>query len=190
MVVHCGSTVMPRVAVRRTACVVPDARLRDPHLDFNPIMILFLMPFGPPEGALMRRHVGGTGCGARGRERTLLPHPGGAGSSARRPLRAARQEHGHRGPTARHALRGKTRRPAGETDGTRKARPGAVRKTPAMARHEAPASLERERGTERTMVAPPGAPSPSPLRGDRKRRRRTRRRKEYGRCRSPMLFDN
>jgi hypothetical protein len=31
----------------------------------------------------------------------------------------------------------------------------------AMARHEAPASLERERGTERTMVAPPGAPSPS-----------------------------
>src|SRR6185295_4866777 len=128
-------------------------------------MILFLMPFGPPEGALMRRHVGGTGCGARGRERTLLPHPGGAGSSARRPLRAARQEHGHRGPTARHALRGKTRRPAGETDGTRKARPGAVRKTPAMARHEAPASLERERGTERTMVAPPGAPSPSPLRG-------------------------
>ena len=128
-------------------------------------MILFLIPFGPPEGALMRRHVGGTGCGARGRERTLLPHPGGAGSSARRPLRAARQEHGHRGPTARHALRGKTRRPAGETDGRRKARPGAVRKTPAMARHEAPASLERERGTERTMVAPPGAPSPSPLRG-------------------------
>ena len=60
----------------------------------------------------------------------------------------------------------KTRRPAGETDGTRKARPGAVRKTPAMARHEAPASLERERGTERTMVAPPGAPSPSPLRGE------------------------
>ena len=129
-------------------------------------MILFLLPFGPPEGALMRRHVGGTGCGARGRERTLLPHPGGAGSSARRPLRAARQEHGHRGPTARHALRGKTRRPAGETDGRRKARPGAVRKTPAMARHEAPASLERERGTERTMVAPPGAPSPSPLRGE------------------------
>ena len=75
----------------------------------------------------------------------------------------------------------KMRRPAGTTDGTRKARPGAVRKTPAMARHEAPASLERERGTERTMVAPPGAPSPSPLRGDRKRRRRTRRRKEYGR---------
>jgi len=36
----------------------------------------------------------------------------------------------------------------------------------AMARHEAPASLERERGTERTMVAPPGAPSPSPLRGE------------------------
>ena len=59
----------------------------------------------------------------------------------------------------------KMRRPAGITDGTRKARPGAVRKTPAMARHEAPASLERERGTERTMVAPPGAPSPSPLRG-------------------------
>ena len=59
----------------------------------------------------------------------------------------------------------KMRRPAGTTDGTRKARPGAVRKTPAMARHEAPASLERERGTERTMVAPPGAPSPSPLRG-------------------------
>ena len=27
----------------------------------------------------------------------------------------------------------------------------------AMARHEAPASLERERATERTMVAPPGA---------------------------------
>ena len=59
----------------------------------------------------------------------------------------------------------KMRRPAGTTDGTRKARPGAVRKTPAMARHEAPASLERERGTEQTMVAPPGAPSPSPLRG-------------------------
>jgi hypothetical protein len=35
----------------------------------------------------------------------------------------------------------------------------------AMARHEAPASLERERATERTMVAPPGAPSPSRLRG-------------------------
>jgi hypothetical protein len=35
----------------------------------------------------------------------------------------------------------------------------------AMARHEAPASLERERGTKRTMVAPPGAPSPSRLRG-------------------------
>src|SRR6185295_9048053 len=35
----------------------------------------------------------------------------------------------------------------------------------AMARHEAPASLERERGTERTMVAPPDAPSPSRLRG-------------------------
>ncbi len=62
----------------------------------------------------------------------------------------------------------KMRRPAGTTDGTRKARPGAVRKTPAMARHEAPASLERERGTERTMVAPPGAPSPSPLRGGQK----------------------
>jgi hypothetical protein len=40
----------------------------------------------------------------------------------------------------------KTRSPTGETDGTRKARPGAVRKTPAMARDEAPASLERERG--------------------------------------------
>src|SRR4029077_10204469 len=43
--------------------------------------------------------------------------------------------------------------------------PGAVRKTPEMARHEAPASLERERGIGQTMGAPPGAPSPSPLRG-------------------------
>ena len=108
----------------------------------------------------MRRHAGGTGCGARGRERTLLPHPGGAGSSARRPLRAWPP-----GPDRPPCASPKMRRPAGTTDGTRKARPGAVRKTPAMARHEAPASLERERGTERTMVAPPGAPSPSPLRG-------------------------
>src|SRR6478735_4699746 len=38
----------------------------------------------------------------------------------------------------------------------------------AMARHEAPASLERERGTERTMVAPPGAPSPSRFAWDEK----------------------
>ena len=43
-------------------------------------MIIFLMVFGPPEGALMRRHAGGIGCGARGRERTLLPHWGGAGA--------------------------------------------------------------------------------------------------------------
>ena len=28
----------------------------------------------------MRRHAGGIGCGARGRERTLLPHSGGAGA--------------------------------------------------------------------------------------------------------------
>ena len=28
----------------------------------------------------MRRHAGGVGCAARGRERTLLPHSGGAGA--------------------------------------------------------------------------------------------------------------
>ena len=64
----------------------------------------------------MRRHAGGTGCGARGREGTLLPHSGGAGSSARRPIRAARQEHGHRGPTAR--LRFAQNAKAGGDNGT------------------------------------------------------------------------
>ena len=41
--------------------------------------------------------------------------------------------------------------------------------------------LERECGITRTMVAPPGAPSPSYLRGTEEGLRRTRRRKETGR---------
>jgi hypothetical protein len=61
----------------------------------------------------------------------------------------------------------------------RKARPGAVRKTPAnkprlrklvwVARRAAPRGLERDRGHTKTMVAPLGAPSPSPWRGDKRR---------------------
>ena len=58
----------------------------------------------------------------------------------------------------------------------RKARPGAVRKTPAneprlrklvwVARRAAPRGLERDRGHTKTMVAPLGAPSPSLWRGE------------------------
>lgn len=103
-------------------------------------MILFLMMSGPPEGALMRRHVGGIGCGARGRERTLLPHPGGAGAPPggqyEPPARSMATRGRHR-PAHDFARCAKPAR--GTTDGSRKARPGAVRKTPAMARHEAPA---------------------------------------------------
>jgi hypothetical protein len=66
-------------------------------------------------------------------------------------------------------------------DGPRKARPGAVRKTSAMARREAPAFSRGNAAHHRTMVAPPGAPSPSYLRGTEEGLRRTRRRKETGR---------
>src|SRR4029077_10278389 len=61
----------------------------------------------------------------------------------------------------------------------RKARPGAVRKTPAnkprlrklvwVARRAAPRRLERDRGHTKTMDAPLGAPSPSLWRGDKRR---------------------
>ena len=59
----------------------------------------------------------------------------------------------------------------------RKARPGAVRKTPAnkpglrklvwVARRAAPRGLERDRGHTITMVAPLGAPSASLWRGEK-----------------------
>ena len=58
----------------------------------------------------------------------------------------------------------------------RKARPGAVRKTPQMSpdcaslsgwrAERRPVFPRGNAGTSRTMVAPPGAPSPSSLRGD------------------------
>jgi len=103
-------------------------------------MILFLVMSGPPEGALMRRHAGGIGCGARGREETQPLALGRRRGSAPRPIRAAPQELGHSGAdTARLRLRQMREAGAGRTDGSRKARPGAVGKTPAMARHEAPA---------------------------------------------------
>src|SRR6476620_5649506 len=61
----------------------------------------------------------------------------------------------------------------------RKARPGAVRKTPAnkpglrklvrVARRAAPRGLERDCGHTITMAAPLGAPSPSLWRGDKRR---------------------
>ena len=61
----------------------------------------------------------------------------------------------------------------------RKARPGAVRKTPAnkpglrklvwVARRAAPRGLARDRGHTITMVAPLGAPSPSLWRGEKRR---------------------
>jgi hypothetical protein len=94
----------------------------------------------------MRRHAGGIGCGARGRERTLLPHPGGAGSSARRPIRAVRQEHGCRGPppVVRFAQNAK---PDGRNGRSLQSAARRSKEDAAMARHEAPASLERERGT-------------------------------------------
>jgi hypothetical protein len=86
----------------------------------------------------MRRHAGGIGCGARARERTLLPHSGGAGAPPG----------GHYEPPARSMATGAGPPAAsfghsGEHGGDNGRQPqsaaGAVRKTPAMARHEAPA---------------------------------------------------
>ena len=68
-------------------------------------------------------------------------------------------------PTARHALRPKREAMAGVPDGHRKARPGAVRKTPRWRAMRRPRLSRGSAATERTMVAPPGAPSPSRLRG-------------------------
>ena len=54
----------------------------------------------------MRRHAGGIGCGARGREETQPLALGRRRGSAPRPIRAARQELGHSGAdTARLRLR-------------------------------------------------------------------------------------
>jgi hypothetical protein len=67
-------------------------------------------------------------------------------------------------------------------DGQRKARPGAARKTPQVSPDCAslsgwragrrPVFSRGNTGTERTMVAPPGAPSPSLWRGGEERQRR------------------
>jgi hypothetical protein len=85
-------------------------------------MIIFLMVVGPPEGALMRRHAGGVGCAARGRERTLLPHSGGAGAPPgghyEPPARSMATGAGP--PAASFAIAANT---PGTTDGNRKARP-------------------------------------------------------------------
>jgi hypothetical protein len=82
-------------------------------------MIIFLIVFGPPEGALMRRHAGGIGCGARGRERTLLPHSGGAGAPPGGHY-ARSMATGAGPPAASFAIAVNA---AGTTDGNRKARP-------------------------------------------------------------------
>src|SRR6185369_11926431 len=119
-------------------------------------MILFLTVSGLPEGALMRRHAGGIGCGARGRESrpaaTMSRPPGAWLSGADRPPCASPKTRSQGGSNGR-SLQSAARR---------------SKEDAAMARHEAPASLERERGTERTMVAPPGAPSPSRFAWDEK----------------------
>ena len=70
----------------------------------------------------MRRHAGGVGCAARGRERTLLPHSGGAGAPPGGHYEPPARSHGHRGRTARRKLRHSGEH-GGTTDGNRKARP-------------------------------------------------------------------
>src|SRR6476659_10534344 len=93
-------------------------------------------------------------------------HAGRRRGSAWWPIGAARQELADGGRPVFHG------RP-------RKARPGAVRKTPAnkpglrklvrVARRAAPRGSERDCGHTITMVAPLGAPSPSLWRGDKRR---------------------
>src|SRR5689334_5297475 len=84
---------------------------------------------------------------------------------------------GHYEPSARSWLSGadrplcaspKTRSQGGSNGRSLQSAARRSKEDAAMARHEAPASLERERGTERTMVAPPGAPSPSRFAWDEK----------------------
>jgi len=110
----------------------------------------------------MRRHAGGIGCGARGRASQGM-HPGGAGAPPG----------GQYEPPARSLADGG--RPVFHGR-PRKARPGAVRKTPQISPDCAswsgwragrrPVFPRGDAGIQRTMVAPPGAPSPSSLRGD------------------------
>ena len=103
----------------------------------------------------MRRHGGGIGCGARGR-----------GSQPRTRAASGLRPAGHYGLPARSLADGgrlttpEKRGPAPEGE----RRDGAPRGARVLA---------RERGTQRTMVAPLGAPSPLALfvRGDEERPR-------------------
>ncbi len=144
------------------------------------------MMSGPPEGALMRRHAGGIGCGARGREVTHLPHSGGAGAPPGGQYELPARSMANSGAgTARLRLR-QCAKPGGRNGRLPQSAAGAVRKTPAMARHEAPAFSRGNAASERTMVAPPGAPSPSIAEGQERRRRTWRRQKIRAMTRAPM----
>ncbi len=87
----------------------------------------------------MRRHAGGIGCGARGREVTHLPHSGGAGAPPGGQYELPARSMANSGAgTARLRLR-QCAKPGGRNGRLPQSAAGAVRKTPAMARHEAPA---------------------------------------------------
>ena len=132
------------------------------NLDFNPILNIVLSV-----RLIEGRHLEASWWWSRMRRpRACLAstHPGGAGAPP-----GGQQE-----PPARSLADGG--RPS--LGRPRKARPGAVRKTPAnkpgrrkpvwVARRAAPRDLERDRGHLEQMVAPLGAPSPSLWRGDKR----------------------
>jgi hypothetical protein len=101
-----------------------------------------------------------------GGRRTLLPHPGGAGAPPGGQYGLPARSLADGGCHARWPPQSAARRCK---EDVRDGAPGGAR------------ILERECGITRTMVAPPGAPSPSYLRGTEEGLRRTRRRKETGR---------
>ena len=85
---------------------------------------------------------------SRGWDRMRRPRPGGNATSRTRAAPGLRPAANTSCPPGAWPFGGRNRPPApspmgeagaGRTDGSRKARPGAVGKTPAMARHEAPA---------------------------------------------------
>ena len=122
-----------------------------------------LMPSGSFEGALMRRHGSGAGCGARGLEETHLKRSGGAGTPPGG-TKTSREEladgacsclaKARKSPMLRKGSRSEGR---GQAESRRKRGPAAVKTPPWRAeRRRASATMHARKET----VAPLGAPLP------------------------------